>query len=261
MGKTTFVDVDRDTWNIKVDLNRYPFFTVVVPVDICGMPVDYDQLKGHGKYILADSAEAIGSKYKGKYVGSQADIHTFSLHASKVITTGEGGMITTENAETYKIMKSLCNQGYESHDWWAYTHDRLGFNYRMSEVHAAIGLVQLKKLDRYVKERKEKARIYHDILDGQVEFQNVPRETVPNYFLLPILVKDNISLCKALREDGIQTKCVWTPLHLQKPTRMKISLPNAEYIGTHGIYLPIGNRLSGEDVKEIAEIVKRRLKK
>jgi len=261
MGLVKLVDVDRYTWNISTDLNENRGFPIVIPVDICGLPVNYDSLKGYSKYILADSAESIGSKYKGEYIGSQADIHTFSLHASKVITTGEGGMITTENKETYEILKSVCNQGYESHDWWLYTHDRLGFNYRMSEVHAAIGLVQLKKLDRYIKERTEKARIYKDLLEGRAEFQEIPRDCVPNYFLLPILVEDNEKLCRELKKEGISTKCVWTPLHQQAPTKMKGSFPNAEYIASHGMYLPIGNRLGEEDVKEIADIVSKHLRK
>jgi perosamine synthetase len=254
MGKLYFSDCNRETWNMdKVSENTA---NILVPVDVCGLPVDYDILKKSNKVILADSAESIGSLYKQKAIGSQATIHTFSLHASKVITTGEGGMVCTNSEELNTLLRAISNQGYENPPKYVYEHRHLGFNYRMSEVHAAIGLVQLGKLDKYVKARREKAAVYRDILGDLVGYQVIPKYATPNFFLFCILVDNNYNLCRDLEYNGINTKCMWTPLHQQQPLWSNASFPHAEYISKHALYLPIGNRLNEEDIKEIAHITR-----
>jgi len=252
-----FIDCDKKTWNMQTNLKQFQGVPIVLPVDVCGLPVDYDVINKSGKVVLADSAESLGSLYKGNPIGSQALIHIFSLHVSKVITSGEGGMITTNNEELYNIMKSITNQGYDKPAWWEYRHERLGFNYRMSELNAALALVQMKKLPRYVKERREKAQIYKDIIGDRVEYQAIPKYCEPNYFLFGILVKNNIKFCQTLAKEGIGSKCLFTPLHQQKPFKQAIKLPNSEYIGEHGLSIPIHNRITEEDAKEIASIVKK----
>lgn len=256
MGTVNFVDCDK-TWNMKTDLSWYHGMPIVVPVDVCGVPVDYDSLRKYGKFILADSAESFGSEYKGKPIGTQGDIHTFSLHVSKVITAGEGGMITTNNSELYEIMKSIRNQGYVNPVWWEYKHERIGFNYRMPELNAAIALVQLRKLRKYLKAKRENAKIYKDILGDLVGYQEIPKYCKPNYCFFGILVKNNVKFCKALAKEGVGSKCVWTPLHLQKPLKTFNHFPEAENISKHGLLIPIHNKLTEEDVKEIASIIKK----
>lgn len=253
--KISFVDCDK-TWNIKTNLDNYSGMPIVIPVDVCGLPAEYDKLKKYDKIIIADSAESLGSLYKGQPIGTQALIHVFSLHVSKVITTGEGGMITTNNKELYETMKSVRNQGYVSPAWYEYKHERIGFNYRMSELNAALGVVQMKKLQRYVKERQEKARIYKDIIGDLVEYQEIPKHCTPNYFLFGILVGNNVKFCQELAKKGVGSKCLFTPLHLQKPFKTSIHLRNAEYIGRHGLSIPIHNKITEEDAKEIASIVR-----
>lgn len=261
MGKIYLQDCDRKTFNILPNLDAFRGVPTIVPVDVGGLPVDYDELKKSGKIILADSAESLGSKYKGKYVGSQADIHVFSFHSAKVCTTGEGGAITTNSKELYEIIKSIVNQGYGTKQPWEYKHERLGFNYRMPELQAAIGIVQLKRLPRFVKERREKAKVYKDILGDLVEYQEVPSYASHNYFLFIVLVKKDASkVCETLYKKGIEVKQMWTPLHQQKPFRCNASFPNAEYINKQGILLPIHNRLTEEDVKIIADEVKKVLR-
>lgn len=258
MGKMYLQDCDKKTFNMDTNVEHFRGVPIVVPVDVGGLPVDYDKLKESGKIILADSAESLGSKYKGKYVGSQADIHVFSFHSAKVVSCGEGGAITTNNKELYEIMKSIVNQGYGVKQPWEYKHERLGFNYRMPELQAAIGLVQLKRLEKFVKERNEKAKVYKDILGDLVEYQEVPGYARHNYFLFIILVKEDAGkVCEELWKKGIEVKQMWIPLHQQPPFRQHASFPNAEYINKHGILLPIHNRLDEEDVKEIATEVKR----
>jgi len=111
----TLADCNRETWNVDKRTIREalsPSTNLIMPVDVAGLPVDYDELKKFKLSILADSAEAIGARYKGEFLGSQADVHIFSLHAAKTITAGEGGVITTNDTELYDIMKSISNQGY-----------------------------------------------------------------------------------------------------------------------------------------------------
>jgi len=252
-----FIDCDRKTWNLLTDLDQFHGIPIVVPVDVCGLPADYDSLRKSKKVMLADSAESLGSTYKGSPIGTQSDIHIFSLHISKVITAGEGGMITTNNEDFYELMKSIRNQGYDNPKWWEYSHERLGFNYRMSELNAALALVQMKKLSRYVKERQEKARIYKDIIGERVEYQEIPKDCKPNYFLFGILVKNNVTFCQELAKEGVGSKCMFTPLHQQKPFKRMEELPNSEFIGEHGLSIPIHNKITAEDAKEIASIVKK----
>lgn len=255
----TFIDCDRKTWNIKTDLEEFLEPKIIVPVDVGGLPVDYDGFKLRGsKFILADSAESIGSKYKGEPIGHQALIHTFSFHSAKVVSTGEGGAITTNNKELYEKMKSITNQGYMKKAWYEYWHENLGFNYRMSELHATLGLVQMGKMNRYVKERIGKARVYKDILGDKVEYQEIPNYAQTNYFLFTILVQKPIELCEGLKKEGIETKTMWIPLHLQPPfCRNSCSFPNAEYVSSHGVMLPIHNNMDEEDTKYVAETVKK----
>ena len=249
----TLIDCERRTWNMKTNLENYKGIPIVIPVDVFGLPVDYDSIKKSGKILVADSAESFGSMYKGEPIGHQAEIHTFSFHSAKIITTGEGGAITTNNKELYEIMRSISNQGYGKKEWYEYKHERIGFNYRMPELQAAIGLVQIKKLPRYLKERNEKAKVYIDLLGEKVEYQIVPKWAKHNYFIFGILVKDNIGLCKYLAKEGIMSKTFWTPLHKQLPSTG--SYPNAEYVANHGVMLPIHNKMSEEDAKFVAEKV------
>jgi perosamine synthetase len=249
------MDSDKISWNMKTDTSAYRD-VILVPVDLCGVPCEYDTLKKAGKIIIADSAESLGSKYKGNPVGTQAKMHCFSFHSTKVVTAGEGGVITTNDKELYELAKSISNQGYGQKEWYEYRHERLGFNYRMSEIHATIALVQLKKLQRYLKERKEKAQTYRDILSDLVGYQETPKNCTTNNFLFPIIVENNVSLSLELINKGIGTKCIWTPIHQQKPFLRKALFPNADYIAKRGLFLPIHNRIDEEDVKEIASIVK-----
>lgn len=262
MGKLKLVDADLDTFCIKV--SEIPKRQVVMPVDIGGCPPDYDSIRKlpWKPIIFADSAEAIGSYYKGKPVGSQADLHMFSLHATKVVTAGEGGMLTTNDKNLYETLKALNNQGYgEGHNPWDYNHPRIGYNFRMPSLQAAITLVQLKKLPKYLKKREEFVHIYHDILGDSVGYQKVPNYAKSCNFLFTILVNPKIKdkFIRNMSRNGIQVKA-WKPVHMQPPyLKYKYTLPNAEFLYERNVHLPIHNKLTEEDVKEIAETAKRLL--
>lgn len=265
-GTPILFDLDVKTWNIDkctIIKNRenHKILDLVMPVDVCGNPVNYDELKKLGLPIIADSAEAMGACYKGNPVGNQADVHCFSLHSAKIITTGEGGLITTNDAELYELMCSLVNQGYGGKkEPWEYIHQNIGFNYRMTEMQSALGLVQLRKLDRYVKGRREKAKIYMDILGEKVGYQTPIRYSKHPYFIFAILVKNQIKFCKEMYKSGVQVKVTWLPVHKQpfyKGLYKGESFPEAEWIAGNVVSLPIWNGLNEEKIKYIAETARK----
>jgi perosamine synthetase len=260
--KIELVDADLKTHNIdwqKIDSAA----TVVIPVDVGGLPCDYDELeKLHHKFILDDAAEALGAEYKGRKIGSIADMTLFSTHSAKICTTGEGGVMTTNNKELYERMKSISNQGYpEKKEPWEYIHPRIGMNFRMPELQAALGLVQLGKLEKHIRQRTESAHIYYDILGETVEFQSVPKDLKHAYFLFTVLVdpRKKLDIMREMLSKGIEVKETWRPIHLQpaySKQMNKAKMPNSEYLWKRIISLPIHNCLTEEDVKYVAETLR-----
>ena len=260
MGMIRLADCGQDTFCIKI--SGIPDSQVMMPVDVGGCPCEYDELKnlGWNPILFADSAESMGSMYKGHPVGSQALLHMFSLHATKIITTGEGGMLTTNDLKLYEQLKCLNNQGhpigYKTSD---YEHPELGYNFRMPAPQAAMGIVQLKKLPGYLKKREEFSHIYSDIIGDKVRYQFIPSYTKSCNFLFTILVDPNqkADFMNEMLKQGIQTKS-WKPVHMQPCYSFwnTIKFPNAEDLYSRNVHLPIHNKLSDEDVKIIAETAK-----
>ena len=254
-------DAKWDTWNIDAEKIKRKV-DVLIPVDVGGLPCDYDTIKKLDCFVLEDAAEGLGGIYHGRKIGSIADVTTFSLHSAKIITSGEGGVITTNNKELYQIMKSIVNQGYPpTKKPWEYEHVRVGLNFRMTELQAALGLVQLKKLPKFLRKRQEIAKIYKEELSKYGSFQRVPKGVKHPYFLFGILVKPKKrdKLCARMLSEGVQVKVTWKPVHLQKPYRnltMK-EFPAAEFLYKRIISLPIHNNLTEEDAKEVVSIFKR----
>lgn len=252
--KMDFLDADLKTWNIDVT-SVGPGWELIVPVDVGGLPCDYKKIKDLGLIVLEDAAEALGAEYQGKKIGSISDITIFSFHSAKVITTGEGGMITTNDKVFYDTMNAIVNQGYGKKEHpWDYEHERIGLNFRMPELQSAIGLVQLKKLDKFLSIRQEIAKIYKEELSPYGTFQEVPSGFKHAYFFFGILVdpKKRDNLCEELSKELIDVKVTFKPCHLQKPfTNYPANLPNSEYLYKRIISLPIHNNLTDEDAKEI----------
>ena len=257
VGEALLTDCDKNTWNITE--NYVPDeANVIMPVDVGGLPVNYDRLHSVGLPIIADSAESAGAKINGQYVGSQADIHCFSLHRTKIFTAGEGGIITTNNEDLYSLLKSWVNHGYDTfRKSWQYKHIRLALNCRMTDLEASIAIIQLKKLDYYVKKRRERAAIYKQVLGDIVQYQQEPENTLHPYFFFGILVpNDNNLVCQKAEELGIGLK-TWDPVHWQEHFRNdKWFFPNADDIGKKVVLLPIHNRLSISDTFYVAESIK-----
>lgn len=245
-----FLDIEKDTWNI--DPAKVEGVDAIMAVDVAGLPVDYDRLNSLGLPLVCDSAESAGAKYKGKYVGTQALMHTYSLHRSKLISSGEGGMITTNDKQCYDLLKSYCNHGYDfSKKAWEYKHKTLGLNFRMSDVHAAIALSQLNRLDEYVSHRREMASVYDSILTNHVIIQTHNKDDYHhNYFLYGVLVNDRDRIVEELNSCGIVVK-TWSAIASQECYN-RIDPPVSKEIADRILLLPIHNQITKEEVVYVA---------
>jgi len=241
-----FLDVEKDTWNI--DPTKVKDVDAIMAVDVAGLPVDYDRLNSLGLILVCDSAESAGAKYKGKYVGTQALMHTYSLHRSKLISSGEGGMITTNSKECYDLLKSYCNHGYDfSKKSWEYKHKTLGLNFRMSDVHAALALSQLGRLDEYVSHRREMASVYDSILANHVSIQTYNKDDYHhNYFLYGVLVNDRDRIVKELNDCGIVVK-TWSAIASQECYN-RTDPPISKEIADKILLLPIHNQITKKEI-------------
>ena len=242
------LDCDLNTWNTTAK-DMHNDIDLLMTVDVGGLPCDYAELNKLNIPIVADSAESIGSEIDNRIIGTQADMHCFSLHRAKVVSCGEGGMVTTNSVQLYDLAKSLLNHGYSknkhSHE---YVHDNYGVNFRMSDVNAAIARVQLRKLSKFVSHRNKIADIYKQELDGLVDFQVYNSERFKsNYFFFGIRVEDRARVIDKMYSDGIQVK-TWTAVHKQ-PIWNDVELPSASIICDSVVLLPIHNVITEAEVE------------
>lgn len=247
------VDCDPSNWNVRVD-DIPSDVDVVMLVDVGGVPCDYDEFKKLGVHLIADSAESLGSTYKGKQIGTQVDLHCFSFQRSKIITSGEGGLITTNDDQLAEICRSIVNHGYsEDKKSYEYIHNRFGLNFRMCDVEASILREQLKKLDLYVHRRNEVALRYSTRLSSSFQVQFIPDYCTSNYFFYGIMVspEKRNQLAEFLIENGIVVKC-WTAVHQQELWKVQ-GLLNATLISDSIILLPIHNKITNDEVDYIIE--------
>lgn len=248
-------DNENDDWNCRNFNSKN-----ILSVDVGGVPCDYDRLKANGHYIIADSAESLGSTYKGKQIGTQADVHCFSFQRSKIITCGEGGLITTDNDELAEKCRKFINHGYSiDNKSYSYVHDSYGLNFRICDVEAAILRVQLKKLNKYISHRNNIAAIYDQAFRNKLETQplNLNYEFTTNRFFYGVLVnpKKRTEIVNNLIESNIQVKC-WTACHKQNFIKYNDTLyPNASKLSDSIILLPIHNKLSESSAKFISQKV------
>lgn len=247
------VDCDLDNWNIRVE-DVPNDVDVVMLVDVGGVPCDYDEFKKLGVHLIADSAESLGSTYKEQQIGTQVDFHCFSFQRSKIITSGEGGLITTNNDQLAEICRSIVNHGYSTNKKsYEYIHNRFGLNFRMCDIEAAILREQLKKLDLYVERRNQVSQKYTNKLSSKFKVQVIPDYCQSNYFFYGIIVDSKIrnQMAEYLISDGIVVKC-WTAVHQQELWKTE-GLPNATQISDSVILLPIHNKITDDEVEYIIQ--------
>ena len=265
-AKPVFVDSDRYYWCLdpeKLEAKIARNTKAIIPVHLYGHPCDMDAItdcaRKHGLHVIEDAAEALGAEYEGKRIGSFGDIACFSLYGNKMITTGEGGMCLTNNSELAARMKLLRDQAMNpSRRYW---HDCIGFNYRMTNMQAGIGVAQLGKLDQFIEKKRTIARWYEEGLrelarKGCIKLHPEVAWAKGTYSMYSIVVEDGFvsrdELARRLEEVGVETRPFFHPMHTLPPYRDGEILPVSEEIAARGINLPSGVGLTREDVEMIA---------
>jgi perosamine synthetase len=243
----------------------------ILPVHIFGLPCQMDELTDiaseYRLLMIEDACEAIGAEFDGQRVGSFGNAGVFAFYPNKQMTTGEGGMITTNDPRIAELCRSMRNQGRDADGAWL-RHVRLGYNYRLSELQAALGLAQLERIDEILMSREEVARRYSERLSGQRRVQlleNDPR-TMRSWFVYiirfrsecPAILRDRVRA--ELREKGIASQIYFTPIH-QQPFYQKCqpgnvpSLPNTEQAANDCLALPFHTRLSEAEIDYVCDAI------
>jgi perosamine synthetase len=265
------IDSEPSTWNMDVDqlADKITSNTkAIMPVHTYGHPVDMDPLmelaEKHGIFVMEDAAEAHGAEYKGRRAGSLGHAGAFSFYANKIITTGEGGMITTNDAKLAALTHNLRDHAFsaERHFW----HKYLGFNYRMTNLQAAVGVAQTEQLSRFVEDRRRNAALYSELL-GEIPGIVTPPEAewVKNVFwMYSILVEEKFGMARDhlrafLARRGIETRTFFIPMHLQPIYHDAFKgqrYPVAEMLCQRGFYLPSASSLTADQIRYIVEVVR-----
>ena len=258
-----FCDVDPKTFNIdpeKIEARVTKKTKAIMPVHLYGQAVDVQPIQEiaekYGIYVIGDACQAHGASYDGKMVGSFGDIECFSFYPTKNMTTGEGGMVTTNNEKFAELMMSLRNHGREKTKW-GYEHGRLGYNYRMTDIAAAIGLEQLKKLPKNVEMRQKNAQYFNTHFDS-VEIPYVIPKAKHAYHQYTVKSKNRDALTQNLKKNEIGFGIYYPqPLHSYKHLKkyghkdLKIS----ETLGNEVVSLPVHPGLTKEELEKVVEVI------
>ncbi|SHH83231.1 UDP-4-amino-4,6-dideoxy-N-acetyl-beta-L-altrosamine transaminase [Clostridium grantii] len=283
-GKPVFVDIDPKTYNIdinKIEEKITSKTKAIIPVDFTGQSVDMDRIRKisdkHNLIIIEDAAHAFGSEYKGKKVGTIADMTEFSFHPVKPITTGEGGVVVTNDEELYNKMMLFRTHGItrdsellsENHGPWYYEQLELGYNYRITDIQCALGLNQMKKIDMFVEKRREIVKKYNEAFNEIDEIVTPFEEEFSNSGWHIYVIKLNLDKLKCSRKEifevliaeNIGVNLHYLPVYLH-PYYKKLGYekglcPEAERLYEEMITLPLFPKMTNEDVKNVIEAVKK----
>ena len=267
-AKPIFVDSDFKSWNINPKLIENSITSktkAIIPVHLYGLPADMDAInqiaKKNNLIVIEDASEAQGAKYKNKLVGTLSDMAVFSFFGNKIITTGEGGMIVTNNKKLANKCCILRDHGMSTKR--RYWHEVLGFNYRMTNIQAALGVAQMNKIDSILKKKKEIALEYKKQLKKLkgIIFPYEDDHYINVYWLFTILIDRKIfklsatQLMKKFKKNNIDTRPVFIPLHKQPIYKSGQKFFVADKIHTMGITLPSSYNLTKKDIKRICDIM------
>lgn len=273
-----FVDVEPETFALdpdRVEAGVTPRTRAILVVDPFGHPAELDRIRDiaqrHHLKVVEDACEALGSEWKGVPCGNgrYADVAVFAFYPNKQITTGEGGCVVTDDPEVDKLCRSLRNQGRGEMGVWL-DHERLGYNYRLDEMSAALGLSQLRRLDEFIAARQRVAERYQQLLKpledaGWLRLPKVrPEVTRLSWFVYVVHVAppiDRDAVLVGLRERGVECRPYFTPIHLQPFYRQRFgyhegAFPVTEAAGRTGIALPFFNRITEEEQEYVAETLR-----
>jgi len=283
-----FVDIDQRTLNLDpqrirrliksrchfdgealLERNSGRRIRAILPVHIFGHPSDMDEIMEicatYGLELIEDACEAIGAKYKGKKVGTFGKMAVFAFYPNKQITTGEGGMVVTHDEETASLLRSLRNQGRQDSPIWL-QHVRLGYNYRLDELSAALGVAQLRRIEEILKERRTKAQLYDEALK-EVDEIETPRpgpDVEVSWYVYVIRLRDKAkreSLLNHLCASGIGTRPYFPSIHLYPYYRQLFGFaegdfPLAEDASSRTVALPFYNKISEEEIHYVVRVLK-----
>jgi perosamine synthetase len=268
------VDCDPHTWNMDVDLIEAritPKTKAIMMVHIYGLPVDVDPVlaltEKHGLRIIEDAAEMHGQTYKGCPCGSFGDISTFSFYPNKHVTSGEGGMIVTDDDDLADRCRSLRNLCFQPHK--RFVHEELGWNLRMSNLQAAVGVAQLERLDEFVTRKRRMGQRYTELLADIPGLQlPLPRTDYAEniYWVYGLVLEDEVPFdaeeaMRRLRQRQIGSRPFFWPMH-EQPVFRKMGLfagescPVAERIARRGFYIPSGLALTEAQIERVADAVR-----
>jgi perosamine synthetase len=269
-ARPIFVDIDPDTWNIdpaRIEAAITPRTKAIVPVDVFGQIADMDTIlqiaERHKLWVLEDSCEALGARYKGRIAGSLGDAGVFGFYPNKQITTGEGGMIVTDNAELAGLCRSMRNQGRDTGGGWL-AHPRLGYNFRLSDVNCALGIAQMQRIEEILAARTRVGELYRRRLEGEsrVRMQKIPAHVEMSWFVMVVKLEqrytqaDRDRILVQLRERGIGCSNYFVPIHLQKFYVEQFGhkpgdFPVCEAVAARTIALPFHAGLTDSDVNTV----------
>lgn len=278
-ARPIFVDVDPKTYNInpeKIEENITPKTKAIIPVHTFGQSAYMDPImeiaEKHDLFVIEDAACALGSKYQKRYAGSIGDIGCFSFHARKGITTGEGGMVVTNNKEIAEKIRYLSVFGmktaWEREKTKSFTIPQffdLGYNYKMSDISAAIGVAQMKKIDRIIQKKQDLAKYWDNLLDEMAFISKPynPKNCFHVYQSYVALVDKRINrnnVIEKMAQEGIQTQIGTYASHIQPVYRYKKKCPVSFDIFNRAIALPLYYSLKNEEINKISGVLTRILK-
>jgi perosamine synthetase len=270
-GRPVLVDSEPHTWNLDIDQVEAKITArtrAIIPVHTYGHPVDMDALtalsRRHGLFVLEDAAEAHGAHYRGRPVGSLGDAASFSFYGNKIITTGEGGMVTTNREDVARLAWNLRDHAFstERHFW----HKFVGYNYRMTNLQAAIGLAQTEQLEKFVAARRANAAHY------TAQLRHIPGITTPPeaawatnvFWMYGIVLEEEFGLTRdqlrqALARRGVETRTFFIPMHCQPiyfDAYRGQRYPVAEDLCRRGLYLPSASSLTREDIDAVVAAIR-----
>lgn len=267
-AKPVFCDSEEKTWNIdpgKIESLITKKTKAIIPVHLYGHPCNMEEInriaKKHNLFVIEDSAEAIGGEFKGKKTGSLGHAGCFSFYGNKTITTGEGGMLVTNSKEVYERALLLRDHGMSRER--KYFHPVIGFNYRMTNLQAGVGVAQIERVNKLVEKKIQIAKLYNNLL------KEVPGLTLPpeeswaknTYWMYSLLIEKNFpvprdGLIEFLKEKGIETRPFFIPVNLMPPYIGYGKFPIAESLSLRGINLPSSPSLKNSHIDYIVKSIK-----
>lgn len=274
-AKPVLIDCDPQTWTMdvgQIEAKLSKKTRAILPVHIYGHPCDMDPImalaKEHDLFVIADAAEAHGAEYKGRKTGGLGDVGCFSFYANKIITCGEGGMMVTNDEQIAKRALSLKNLSFSTGAKRVYLHDEVGFNYRLTNLQAAVGLAQFERIDDFVEMRRKNASLYAEGLGGIAGIKlPCEKEWAKNVFwMFSILVGQEFGasrdkLIAELSKMGIDTRPFFVPMH-QQPAFQRMGMfkgekyPVSESVSCEGLLLPSGSGLKSQEIKYVCDAIR-----